>query len=117
MAMNVTFKAGQVIFREGDQADAFYVLRTGKIRITRGGVLLEEIGRDAFFGEMALIDTGGRSATATAVIETECVEVQAADFNKRLQHLDPVMQGIFRVLVERIRRLDRIIAKNDTTDY
>lgn len=117
MANNVQFKAGEIIFREGDVAAAFYVIRSGKVRITRGDTVLDEMGRNAFFGEMALIDEAPRSATATALEPTECVEIGGEDFNKRLHNLDPVMQGIFRVLVERIRRLDRRLAQQDDADY
>lgn len=116
MANNVIFRAGDVIFREGDQADAFYVVRSGKIRISQGDTVLDDLGRNAFFGEMALIDDGPRSATATALEESECVQISAADFAKRLHHIDPVMQGVFRVLVERIRTLNRRVAEQETQD-
>lgn len=117
MANQVVFKAGQVIFREGDEPIALYVIRAGKVRITRGDVVLDELGRNAFFGEMSLIDEAPRSATATALEETECIEINGPDFQKRLHNLDPVMQGIFRVMVERMRRLDRTVAGDDTERY
>lgn len=117
MANQVIFKTGQVIFREGDEPIALYVIRSGKVRITRGEVVLDELGRNAFFGEMSLIDEAPRSATATAAEETECVEISGADFQKRLHNLDPVMQGIFRVMVERMRRLDRTLAGDDAQRY
>lgn len=115
MANNITFRAGDVIFREGDKAESFYVVRSGKIRISSGDTVLDDIGRNAFFGEMALIDESPRSATATALEDCECVQINSADFAKRLHGLDPVMQGIFRVLVERIRNLNRRVTQDENT--
>jgi CRP-like cAMP-binding protein len=73
MANNVTFKAGEIIFQEGTEAEAFYVIRSGKVRISRGSAVLDDIGSNAFFGEMSLIDNCPRSATATALEYTEGV--------------------------------------------
>lgn len=117
MANNVTFKAGEIIFREGAVPTALYIIRRGKVRITRGHVVLDELGANEFFGEMAIIDLSPRCATATALEETECVEIPAPDFQKRVNNLDPVMHGIFRVLVERIRQLDRKLARDDNDIY
>ena len=117
MANNVTFKTGEIIFREGAVPTALYIIRTGRVRISRGNAVLDELGANAFFGEMALIDQAPRCATATALEDTECVEVPASDFHKRVNNLDPVMHGIFRVLVERIRLLDRRLAKDQNDIY
>lgn len=117
MSENVKFEAGELIFKEGDKATVFYVIRSGKVRITRNGIVLDEIGRNAFFGEMSLIDGRPRSASATALEPTECATISEEDFGQRLHNLDPVMQGIFRVLVERIRTLNRRLIQNNTETY
>lgn len=64
--------AAQVLFRQGDLADGLYMLRDGEIRITRRlpgdrEVELARIGPGGPIGEMALLDAGCRSATATTV--------------------------------------------------
>lgn len=65
------FAPGEVVFREGDEGDAMYVVLGGQIRISKmvagaGEEALAFVGRGDFFGEMALIDDRPRSATATA---------------------------------------------------
>ena len=72
----VEFSAGDIIFREDDPGDCLYLIARGAVKISkkgRGGqqetlsVLLD----GDFFGEMALVDSGSRSAQASA--DTSCV--------------------------------------------
>jgi signal-transduction protein with cAMP-binding, CBS, and nucleotidyltransferase domain len=60
------FKAGSTIFREGDAARALFVIKSGRVRIQLGNRTLTELAADDIFGEMALIDSEPRSATALA---------------------------------------------------
>ena len=52
----VEFRAGEVVFQEGDAGDRFYVLREGAVRVTKGGEVVARLGEGAFFGERALIN-------------------------------------------------------------
>ena len=72
----VKFSAGQVIFQEDDPGDCLYLIASGSVKISkkgRGGQqeTLTILTEEDFFGEMALVDAGTRSAQATA--ETACV--------------------------------------------
>ncbi len=65
------FDSGEVIFREGDEGDALYLVLDGQVMISKlingvGEEALAFLGRGAYFGEMALIDHDRRSATAKA---------------------------------------------------
>jgi CRP/FNR family transcriptional regulator, cyclic AMP receptor protein len=111
MTKVIAYKKGEVIFHKGEEADAFYVVRSGKVSINNGDAVLDEVSRNGFFGEMAFLDQGTRSATAVAVEHSECVRISAEEFNKRLSAMDPVMQGMFRVLVERLRHMNQLINK------
>ena len=57
-------RAGGVIFREGEQADELYVIKSGYVRIQVGNREMANLTTDSIFGEMALIDSEPRSATA-----------------------------------------------------
>ena len=50
------YKAGDTIFREGDPGTEFYVVQRGRVRILSGNRLLETLGENEIFGEMALIE-------------------------------------------------------------
>lgn len=107
-----TYKAGETIFREGDSPNGLFLIRRGRVHITRDGEVLDKLGKNEFFGEMALVDSRPRSANAVAMDDTECVRVSSADFQKRVMKLEPLMQGILRVMVERMRILnDKLVEK------
>jgi hypothetical protein len=56
------FKAGEVIFKQGDAASEFFVIHSGKVDIRLGNRLLGTVSDHDIFGEMALIDAAPRSA-------------------------------------------------------
>src|SRR3954463_15254689 len=71
----VTFRKGQVIFREGDSSDALYVIEQGSVEISaligpRERRVFAIFGAGDYFGEIAVIDSKPRSATAIAKTDT-----------------------------------------------
>ena len=71
---------GDVLFHEGDQGDRLYVIGEGKIKLGRTSSdgrenLLAILGPGEMFGELSLFDPGPRTATATAVAETQVVSM------------------------------------------
>jgi cyclic nucleotide-binding protein len=60
------FKAGDVIFRQGDPAQELFIIQSGEVEIRLGNRMLERLPQYSIFGEMALIDNATRSATAIA---------------------------------------------------
>ena len=81
---------GQVVFRRGDTADAFYVVRSGTIRIEdedeeQGDTtVLTVLGRGDAFGELGLLGSAPRSATARADGSTTLFRVDKASFDRLL---------------------------------
>lgn len=74
------FRKNQIIFKEGDSANCMYDIQWGKVGIyadygTKQEVLLTELGADAYFGEMGLVDDKPRSATAVALENDTVVSV------------------------------------------
>ena len=67
------FKAGAIIFGEGDPAAELFVVKSGTVEISIGGRLIDTLGERSIFGEMALIDRRPRSATAIAHADTELI--------------------------------------------
>lgn len=107
-----TFKAGTVIMREGDAPGAVYIIAKGKIKVTKAGRTLAEMGRDGIFGDMALIDNSPRSATVTAVDDTDCFVISVDEFKKILVTAHPLLQAITKILTGRLRQMTSMYHSN-----
>ena len=106
---------GNIIFREGDPGDEAYMILSGAIeistRIDDTDTVLATLRRGEIFGEMALIDSQPRMATATAIEDTVLSAVPQETFKKRLQWLaeeDRMMSHVMEVFVARLRQLPQI---------
>ncbi|MGA9746019.1 MAG: MFS transporter [Nocardioides sp.] len=76
----VSFVAGDVIVREGDESDLFYVIESGRVGVTQGGRVLREEGAGDYFGEIGLLRDVPRTATITALEDTRVVVLTRDDF-------------------------------------
>ena len=102
-----SIKAGSVIFREGDEARDLFVIRSGEVRIQIGNRTVTELGVDCIFGEMALIDSQPRSATAVAVTDVELVPVSEKQFLFLVAQTPYFALKVMRVLAERLRATNK----------
>ena len=104
-----TFKAGEVIFREGDPAEELFVVKTGTVEIRLGNRLLDTLPERSIFGEMALIDHGPRSATAVAATDATVVPVGEKQFLLLVSRTPYFALNVMRVLVQRLRSSTRVV--------
>ena len=109
-----TYKAGDIIFKEGTHGVAVYVLNSGKVEISKTvgdkKIVLDLLGPGDIFGEMSFLDTAPRSATATALEET-VVELIDKDFlDREFNQIASDFRGIVIALVRRLRKTTRNLA-------
>ena len=98
--------AGDVLCAEGADGDDFFVVVQGSAEVKVGGDKVAELGDGDFFGEMALIDGGGRTATITATSPMSLLVLSRGDFNSMLSSAMPhVAPKLMEVMGERIRGL------------
>ncbi|OLD27670.1 MAG: hypothetical protein AUJ04_03620 [Acidobacteria bacterium 13_1_40CM_3_55_6] len=99
----VDYKAGEVIFNERDHGDALYVVEEGSVRIwvtdeDLNEVTLAELQPGQFFGELAVLDRGERSSSATAITDTHLHRLSSDDFQKFLiEHADCAIDVICEI--------------------
>jgi CRP/FNR family transcriptional regulator, cyclic AMP receptor protein len=77
------YLAGEVIFDEGEQGYALYIVRTGRVLICRQGrpeSAIAELGPGSFFGELALLDSAPRTAQARALEPCKLAVFFGSDF-------------------------------------
>jgi CRP-like cAMP-binding protein len=97
------FKAGEVIFKEGDPAAEFFVIQSGRVDIQLGNRLLGSLGEHDIFGEMALIDAAPRSATAVAKTDVKLVPVAEKQFLFLVSRTPYFALNVMRTLARRLR--------------
>ncbi len=73
-------KPGETIFKEGETAKELYVIQSGQVEIQLGNRLLATLEANDIFGEMALLDSAPRSATAIAKTDVALVPISKKDF-------------------------------------
>ena len=93
----------EVIFEQGDEGDAFYMVVQGSVLISRGATKLATLGPREGFGEMAILDKESRSATATAAEDTTLLSLDRDSFDRVIEQNPVVARGVYRVLTERLR--------------
>lgn len=102
------------IFRSGDPGDAMYLIDVGKVRISITDadghvVTLVELGPGDFFGEMAMLDRHGRSATATATEKARLAKLTRDDFLSFMKSDPRVALELLTALTGRLRRTDDLL--------
>jgi len=100
----VPFKAGDVIFNEGDAGDMMYVVIEGEVDIVVRNKIVETIGPENFLGEMALVDASPRSATAVARTNCKLAPINHSRFNFLVQQTPNFALHLMRVMTDRLRR-------------
>lgn len=112
-------KDGAIIFSENQAGRVMYVIESGRVRLTRTNIReseeivteLAEIGPGAFFGEMALFDSGPRSATATAVGPVELKEISRKTLEAEVANHPEVAFFLLEKMSRRIRKTDVMIER------
>lgn len=105
-----TYKAGDVLFNEGDVAESLFIIQRGQIRLYRpkgrGFVEIGVLRAGEVIGEMAYFDEKARrrSCSAAAMVSTEMVEISFVAFEKTLQGLNPWFKTIINTLADRLRK-------------
>lgn len=112
---------GDVLFNEGDQGDKLYVIAEGKIKLGRTSPdgrenLLAILGPGEMFGELSLFDPGPRTATATAIAETQILGLSNEQLQQFLSARPHVAGTLLAALARRLRRTNESIADLVFTD-
>jgi CRP/FNR family cyclic AMP-dependent transcriptional regulator len=98
---------GKVMMRQGNPGRECYVISEGTAKATMRGRGSASLGPGDFFGEMALLDQGPRTATVTAETDMHLLVLNSREFFSLLDAVPGVAQRIMRGLAERLREAER----------
>ena len=107
-----SYKTGEVIFNEGDEADALHLIRKGSVSVSKrlGGrsVVLNYVASGNYVGEMGLISDAPRSASVTAAVASETIRIDGSAF-KNLMASNPKLKAtVEEKFSDRITQNERI---------
>lgn len=115
-----SYSAGTVLFREGDDGDALYLLRKGSVAICRKigtrEVTLSYARAGHYVGEMALVSQTPRSATVKAVVDCEVVRVSAESFGQLMAENAALRTSVENTFRQRLAANEQILADQQASD-
>jgi CRP-like cAMP-binding protein len=121
LARVAVYPAGDEIIEEGaefdEETDGIFVVVDGAVEVRTGttdgsdGRLLVKLGPGEFFGEMALLDGRPRSASVTAMDETQCLVLHRWDFLRELRKNPEIAIAMLSVLSGRIRATNEALGR------
>jgi NADH dehydrogenase len=92
------FAAGQEIIRQGEPGSRFYIVNSGRVEVVRSNgsseTVLATLGPGKYFGEVALLESSGRTATVRAVEDTRVLSIARKDFTTLVQHLPMLERAV-----------------------
>lgn len=97
------FAAGETVTKEGAGGAAFFVIESGEATVSIGGRTRATLGTGDYFGEIALIDEGARSATITASSELVCYGLTYWEFRPLVQQNATIAWNLLQTLAKRLR--------------
>lgn len=106
LADEIDLPAGKQLLQQGDHPHEFFLIVDGSVRIDRDGAQINTLGPGDFLGEIALLDGGQRSATATAVTPVSLLILGQREFNTLLNDYPDIRTSVLTALARRVRRLE-----------
>ena len=116
VAVPRSFEAEDVVFREGDDSDTCYVVRSGHARAVRSHsdgrtITLASFRSGDIFGELAMFDDERRSATVEAVDDLEVVAVLGADMRRLLRRHPDIAAKLLAAVTRRLRQTNERLTR------
>lgn len=116
VAVPRAFPRGVRVFHEGDHSDACYIVRSGDLRVTREhsdgrAIALATLSAGDFFGELAMLDGGTRSASVETLSDVELLAVPAADMRRVVAEHGDIAAKLIVAITRRLRETNERVSR------
>lgn len=101
---SVDVNAGDTLFQQGDQAEAFYIVESGLFEISANGIVLNRVAAGEGLGETALLSEQPRTAAATALVDTTVLELPRSAFFAILERQSELAKMLEAKMVRELQR-------------
>jgi CRP/FNR family cyclic AMP-dependent transcriptional regulator len=98
-----TFQAGSTVAGEGKTGAGFFVIESGEASVSIRGQEHGKLGPGDYFGEIALIDDGARSATITADSDLHCYGLTSWEFRPLVESNASIAWKLLETMAQRLR--------------
>jgi CRP-like cAMP-binding protein len=110
------YAAGEVVFREGDESNTCYVVRTGRARAVREHsdgrtITLAHFGPGDIFGELAMFDNESRSATVEILEDSEVTAILGGDMRRLMGEHPEIAVKLLAALARRLRETNERLTR------
>lgn len=106
-----TLAEGDVLFKEGDEAPCAFIVQEGEVEVFKKGAdqptVLGVVRKGGIIGEMGLIDSKPRMASARALKSTTVIVVSRDMMNQKIAKADPFIRALIGILIDDVRRLSK----------
>lgn len=115
------FKPGETVFKEGEAGFKIYIIKEGEVRISTQKddkvVTLGILKKGACFGEMAVISSAPRVASAIAETNAELFEIDKTHVDKMIETLPPLFRAIVNSLIKRVATLNNFATEKSSLGH
>jgi CRP/FNR family cyclic AMP-dependent transcriptional regulator len=99
------FEKGKILCTQGESGGDFFVILAGEAEVKRDGKVLNKLGKGEFFGEIALVDRGPRTATVTVTAPMRALVLGPGQFTNVLRQDADIAVSVLHGLGTRLRDL------------
>ena len=99
----VSLKPGQTVIREGQPTDAFFIVVTGNVDVTRQGKPAARLGPGEFFGEIGMLDNGPATATVVTDGPVDAMVLSHAQFRDAIKGNESLALQVIAAMAQRLR--------------
>jgi CRP-like cAMP-binding protein len=108
LADEIDLPPGKELLREGSTPHEFFLIIDGTVAIVRDGERVNTLGPGDYLGEIALLDGGARSATASAETAVRLLVLGTREFHSLLVEFPDIRVAVLRTLAARVRTLENV---------
>lgn len=99
---------GVTLFNKGETGNCMYFIYSGQVSIHDGQHQIAVLAENEIFGELSLLDSESRSASATTISDCILLKIEQEPFYDVIATSTEILKGIMRTLCKRLREQDRI---------
>lgn len=99
----IEYEQGTPVFKEADIGDSMYIIYKGEVKIHKGNATLAVLKEKEVFGELSLLDSESRSASATCQTDCFLFKIDQEPFYELLDARPEIARGFIKILCQRLR--------------